>query len=52
MHTPHWVLETRRVAGLRETDAATLALLDFDVLNVRRRSYRVGSCQIGLFTYF
>ena len=49
--TKNWVLETRRVAGLCETDAATLALLDFDV-NVGLCSYRVGSCHIGLFTYF
>ena len=40
--TKNWMLETRRVAGLCETDAATLALLDFDVLNVRLRSWRVG----------
>ena len=36
--TKSWVLETRSVAGLCETDAATLALLDFNVLNVRLRS--------------
>ena len=50
--TKNWVLETRRVAGLCETDAATLALLDFDVLNARLRSWRVGSCQIGLLHTF